>query len=135
MELYTTKIKRISGTSYSEVYPRAISIYKSIKSRTKRRPYLRSAYFKKEKVFLDYFWHHLREKNINDRTRRLQQYLCGLDLIEHSHVEPIKRKNPKKFSETLYRFSGRNGHNELFVVQIRENKDGEKDLMSIFPVT
>ncbi len=134
MGLYITKIKRISGTSYSEVYPQAISLYKTIKFRSKRRPYLRSAYFKKEKVFLDYFWDHLREKHHNDRTRRLQQYACGLDLIEYSRIEPIQQRNPKKFSETLYRFIGRNGNNDMFAVQIRENKNGEKGLMSIFPI-
>ena len=133
MEFYTTKIKKLPGTSYSEVLPQANAIYKSLQARTKRRPYLRSAYFKKEKIFLDYFWHHLREKRLNDRMRRLQYYACGLDLIAHSHVKPIKALNPNRPSEVWYRFVGKNGNGEKFTVQIKENKDGEKSLMSIYP--
>ncbi|MDO8430482.1 MAG: hypothetical protein Q7S72_00620, partial [Candidatus Taylorbacteria bacterium] len=71
-QFYETKIKKLSGTSYDEVYPQAISIYKKLASKTKRRPYLRSKYFNKEKIFLDYFWTHIILKNRRDRTRRLK---------------------------------------------------------------
>lgn len=135
MTLYTTKIKKLSGTNYSEVLPQAKVIYKNIEAKTKRRPYVRSAYFKGEKIFLDFFWNHLFEKNLSDRTRRLKYYACALDLMINSHIEPVSRINPNKSSETLFRFSGITQNKELFVVQIKkDNKTGQKSFMSIFPV-
>lgn len=134
MEIYRTKIKPTSGSNYSEVYPMAWAIYKQIASKTKRRPYIRSAYFDKEKIFLDRFWTHIRQKNFRDRARRLKEYPCGLDLIRHSKMRPISERKGKLTREKWYRFSGENGNRGVFFVQIKENvKTGEKDLMSIFP--
>lgn len=48
---YLTKQKKLSGTKYSEVYKKAINFYKPIIQRTKRRPYIKSTYFKKDKIF------------------------------------------------------------------------------------
>ena len=134
MDIYKTKIKRIPGTDYSEVYPRALALYKLIASKTRRRPYVRSAYFGREKVFLDYFWIHLREKNMRDRLRRLRYYACAIDLIQYSRIKPVTTRNTDLHSEIYYRFSGINRNQELFFVQIKEyHKRGEKYLMSIFP--
>ncbi len=51
MDIYKTKERIISGTSYSEIYKEANLIYKFIESKSKRRPYVRSKYFKNEKAF------------------------------------------------------------------------------------
>jgi hypothetical protein len=133
-EFYETKIKKLSGTSYDEVYPQAISIYKRLASKTKRRPYLRSKYFNKEKIFLDYFWIHIREKNIGDRTRRLNYYGCALDLVKNSSIDPVSKLNPKKSSETLHRFFGKTKSGDIFCVQVVENiKNKNRYLISVFP--
>jgi hypothetical protein len=131
MEIYRTKIKPVPGTNYSEVYPRAWALYKQIASKTKRRPYVRSAYFNKEKVFLDLFWD-VRQKNLRDRARRLKYYPCALDLIGYSRIRPSSQLNPMRKSEILHRFTGIY-MDKLFHVQIKEYKSGEKHFISIFP--
>jgi hypothetical protein len=134
MEIYTTKVKRLTGSSYTEVYPKAKNIFRIIESRTKRRPYIRSAYFGGEKIFLDYFWNHLQGKNWRDRFRRLQQYPCALDLLKNNRLEPVSKENSAKSSETFHRFKGINGNGQVFFVQVKESrKNGEKDFMSSFP--
>ncbi len=134
LEIYKTKVKKLAGTSYGEVYSKARFIYKTISSKTKRRPYIRSVFFGKEKIFLDYFWHHLMEKNSNDRFRRLKLYACGIDLIKNSHIKPIIRNNPNRQNEIFYRFVGLDSNNEMFYVQIKEDtKSGEKSMISVFP--
>lgn len=132
---YQTKIKKLSGTNYSEVKKNADIIFKEIKSKTKRRPYIRSAYFKKQKIFFDYFWEHLFQKSFNERTKRLKYFSCAIDLIKNSKNEPKFFNNPMKKSEILYRFAGLTKDKELFYVQIKEDvKNDKKYLMSVFPV-
>ncbi len=134
MKVFQTKTKRISGTDYREVYGKSHAAYYAIAGKTKRRPYVRSAYFDKDKVFLDYFWQHLHQKNWKDRIRRLKLYPCALELIQHSKAEPITKQNPNKPSEILHRFAGITKDQELFFIQIREDKKGkQKDFMSVFP--
>lgn len=134
MKVYETKIRKLAGTEYAEVYPRAVAIFKAIKSKTKRRPHIRSAYFNKEKIFMDYFWEHLHQKNSADRVRRLKFYPCAIDLIKHSKAEPTSKENPNKKSEILHRFAGTTADQELFFVQINEDKrTNRKFLLSVFP--
>jgi hypothetical protein len=119
MKVFSTKVKPLSGTNYSEIYPKAMALYKDIASKTKRRPYVRSSYFKKEKVFLDYFWDHIRQKNTRDRIRRLKYYACALDLIQNSRIAPSSHPNPMRRSEILHRFIGTAGDSSFFYVQIK----------------
>jgi len=134
MKVYQVKVKKLSGTDYREIHSQALVIYKQIKSRTKRRPYMRSAYFKKDKIFLDYFWQHLWQKNWRDRVRRLKYYPCALDMIRSSRVEPISKQNPNKPVEILHRFAGITKNKELFFIQIKEDRrTDQKSLISIFP--
>ena len=131
---YQTKVKKLSGTNYSEVKKNTDVIFKEIKSKTKRRPYVRSAYFKNQKIFFDYFWEHLFQKSFDERTKRLKYFPCAIDLIKNSKNEPKFFSNPMKKSEILYRFSGLTKDKELFYVQIKENvKNDKKYLMSVFP--
>jgi hypothetical protein len=134
MKIFQTKIQKLPGTDYSEVYPQAFAIFKDYKRKTKRRPHVRSAYFNKEKIFLDYFWEHLHQKNSKDRVRRLKFYPCALELIKNSRAEPITKENPNKRSEILHRFAGATPEKELFFVQINEDKrTNKKFLLSVFP--
>ena len=131
---YQTKIKKLPGTSYAEVRKQALAIFNEIKKKTKRKPYVRSAYFNKQKVFFDYFWQHLLEKSLKERTRRLKYFACALDLIKNSRNKPIIKQNPNKKIEILYRFAGLTKEKELFLVQIKEDKKNDKKyLMSCFP--
>lgn len=135
MSIYKTKIKKIAGTSFSEVRVSAENSYRKIKSRSKRTPYIRSKYFKNEKIFLTLFWQHLFDKQEKVRLRRLRFYDCALDLIRHSIFDPETRENFRKKDELLHRFMGSLKNGEQFVVQIKENKRTKrKDLISIYPV-
>lgn len=134
MILYQTKTKKLSGSSYSEVKRQADFIFKGIKSKTKRNPYIRSAYFKKQKIFFDFFWAHLAQKGFKERLRRLKYFSCAIDLIKNSKNDPNSFENPFKKSETLHRFAGLSKAKEIFHVQIKEDKKtNKKYLMSVFP--
>lgn len=134
MKAYQSKFKKLSGTDYKEIHSKALAVYKKIKSRTKRKPYVRSVYFNKEKVFLDYFWQHLQQKNWRDRNRRLKYYPCAIDLIRNSRLEPISKQNPNKPTEILHRFAGLTKGKEVFYVQIKEDKKtNKKYFISVFP--
>lgn len=134
MKIYQSEAKKLSGSDYKEVYYQARIIYKQISAKTKRRPYIRSAYFRKDKIFLHYYWDHLWTKNWRDRVRRLKFYPCAIDLIKNSRVDPMSKENPNRNSETLHRFVGITKDKELFFVQIKEDKrSGEKHFLSVFP--
>lgn len=134
-EEYKTKVKPLSGTNYKEVSKKAYGLYQQIKKRSKRRPYVRSAYFKKEKIFLGLFWSHLHNKNYWDQMRRMKFFECGIELITKSRLEPTSKENPNKTNEILHRFAGITPNSEQFCVQIKEDKPtGQKMLISIFPI-
>ncbi len=133
-EIYITKTKKLSGTNGTELFRHAHSEYHLIVLGSKRKPYLRSAYFNKEKVFLDYFWNHLRSKNWNDRIRRLRFYSCALDLIKNTRAHPTLESSISN-SVKLHRFFGMNKQGERFAVQIKEyTKRKEKHFISVFPI-
>jgi len=136
VQIYRTKIKKLPGTHWYQVIEKAFGQYKKIKHKTKRRPYIRSAYFKKEKIFLELFWNHLYEKtNLRDKTRRLKFFPCAIDLIENDKYEPTSKENPNRRDEILHRFIGSTPNDEVFFVQIKEEKkSGQKWLVSIFPL-
>ena len=135
MSFYVTKIKPFVGSDFKKVHGQALDFYNIIRKRTKRRPYVRSRYFNKDKVFLPLFWNHLFDKpNWRDRVRRLRFFACGIDLIESSTLSPIIQKKSTTRSEIMYRFSGQTKDGLVFYVQIKEEvKTGEKWLVSIFP--
>lgn len=131
---YQTKSGKLPGTSYKEVHRRALEIYKTVKRKTKRKPYIRSAYFKRQKIFFDYFWIHLSQKSFPEKIRRLQYFAAAVDLLQYSRITPTSKENPNKQSEILHRFGGMTKNREKFYVQIKEHKPtGTKQLMSVFP--
>lgn len=134
MKAYISKKQKIPGTSFAEVTKKARAVFDRVRVRTKRRPYVRSKYFRKDKIFLTLFWSHLFEKNEKDRLRRLKFFECALDLIINSGFDPVTRENFQKKDELLHRFYGSTINKEKFVVQIKENKRTKrKDLISIYP--
>jgi len=134
MEYYKAKKNIISGTSYSEIEKKGRKVFDMIKAQTKRSPCVRSAYFRKEKVFIKLYWEHFYDKYLKDRVRRLKFIDCGFDLVRNSRIDPITRENFKKKDELLHRFYGKTKGNIIFIVQIKENKRTKrKDLISIFP--
>lgn len=134
VKAYQTKAKKLPGTNYGDVYKKAFGLYSTIKRRSKRRVYIRSAYFNKDKIFLSLFWQHLREKHHGDRTRRLKYFPCAIELIHHTRFHPTSIENVDRKSEILHRFIGITPDNEIFYVQIKETKrNGQKYLISVFP--
>ncbi|MDO8650237.1 MAG: hypothetical protein Q7K33_02900 [Candidatus Berkelbacteria bacterium] len=134
MKAFTVKTSKIGATRHTDINKQARLIYHQIEKKTKRRPYLRSAYFKKEKIFFDYFWPHLSQTPFADRRRRLRYLPCAIELIEKSRHEPTSKQNPNRKSEILHRFAGITPQEEVFYVQIKEDlKNKQKFLMSIFP--
>jgi len=84
-QYYQTTSLIISGSNYAEVRRKALIYYSVIEKQTKRRPYIRSVYFKKQKIFFDYFWIHLAQKNANkEKMRRLKLLAAGVELIKYS---------------------------------------------------
>lgn len=134
MQVYKTKTKELAGTSYSEIKRKALRLYFEIKRKSKRKPYIRSVYFKKDKVFLDLFWAHLFEKHFSNQKKRLKLFPCAIELVQKTQFQPISKVNPNKSYEVLHRFTGITATSTIFFVCIKEDKRaGRKFLISIFP--
>lgn len=135
IQAYSTKTKKLAGTDFREVHKGAFAIYQAIKRKSKRTPYVRSAYFNKDKIFLTLFWQHLWEKDKwQGRTRRLRYFSAAIELIQNCRLAPKSMQNPNRQAEVFHRFTGIDMGGNIFYVQIKENKrSGRKDLISIFP--
>ena len=135
IDFYQTKINKDYFTNYTMAIKTPRKIFLTIKKKTKRKPYIRATYFRKQKVFLDYFWQHLFDKNPKERTSRLQYFRVALELIKSTRKNPVTEPNRNKSMETLYRFLGRTKDGYVFAVQIKEDKrSGNKHFMSCFPI-
>ena len=134
MKVYQSKYGKLSGSSYGELERQVRKLYDDAARRTKRNAYVRSHYFKKDKVFLSLYWTHLHQQTRRDRKRRLQYYQCALDLLRNSPHEPTTKPNPNGKNEQVHRFAGTTKDGELFYVQIKEDKrSNNKYFMSVFP--
>jgi len=136
MKIYRVKTGKLTGTNYKEIYKGFFYHYNSLKRKTKRRPYIRSAYFDKGKVFIELFLNHLDKKeNFRDKVRRIRYFPCAIELIQKSRFDPVSKENPNKNSEILHRFVGQTKENDIFFVQIKEyKKSNRKWLISVFPL-
>lgn len=133
---FRSKFNKLHGSNYAEVRKNAEIVFKQIKSKTKRNPYIRSAYFNKQKIFFDYFWEHLQQKRPQERYTRLKYFQVAVDVIKNSRNSPITKENPNRKHEILHRFFGETKNKELFYVQVKEDiKSGKKYFMSCFPLT
>jgi len=133
--IYKTKTGKLTGSDFHEVNKKAYFVYEQIKRKSKRRPYVRSAYFNKDKIFIGLFWQHLFDKqNWRDRIRRIKYFPAAIELIRHSRFGPKSKENPNNNSEILHRFTGITSDNKLFYVQIKEDKQtSQKWLISVYP--
>jgi hypothetical protein len=135
MDVYKSKYSRLSGSSYREIVASARREYHMIQKRTPRRiPYVRSAYFAKDKVFLNTFWDHVRQKHPADQERRLKLYGAAVDLIRNSKLTPDTVFAEDDKDSLLHRFYGLSQDGQYFSVQIKESKrTHRKEFMSVFP--
>ena len=133
MQYLQCKKKKLAGSDYGEISRAARVILREIEHRTKRQSYVRSVYFSKEKIFLNYFWPHLDHKSKSQRLSRLVYLPCALELITNSRFSPTV-KCSEKDNYVLYRFIGITPNQELFCIQIKESgKKKQKHLLSVFP--
>ncbi len=132
MHVWKVKTQIIPDKTYKTINKIARSIFHEIERKTKRKPYIRSRYFQKQKIFLSFFWEHLSTKKIQDKVRRLKYFECALEVIQNSYFEPETVKNPNNQRETLYRFYGQTAQS-IFIVQIKKDKKNQLEFMSVFP--
>lgn len=124
----------LPGSNYVTVHSNAKLAYAVIKNRTKRKPYIRSKYFKKQKIFFEFFWAHLSQKSMKEKTKRLRLFACAIELIAKTKKEPTVKINRHRKTEQLYRFYGLTKEKISFCVQIKENLISKnKYFMSVFP--
>lgn len=134
MAAYLTKIPKLHATDLREATRKARRIFHDIEKQSRRKVYIRSGYFNKEKVFFDFFWEHLNQKPRAERLKRLIYFPCAIDVIRHSRRAPIISLNRHKKSEILYRFDAQTKEGETFYVQIKEIPSTRvKYFMSVFP--
>jgi hypothetical protein len=137
MQSYQSKYSPIAGTSHGEVMRAARAEFHKAQKRTPRREtYVRCRYFSKDKIFINTFWDHLKQKSPGDQLRRLKYYICGLDLVRNTANSPESIFSKSEGDYVLHRFYGLAKSGQPFCVQIKENKrTGRKDFMSVFPVS
>jgi hypothetical protein len=115
--------------------PQTRALFRTLQKRRKRRPYVRSAYFKKDKVFFDFFWVHLQTKALSDRARRLRYLPCALELLQESRQEPTTFVDAGEPETIRHQFTGTAGDGSPFAVIIKqERSSGKKYLLSLFPL-
>ena len=119
---YRTKANRCCKTSFTEAMDFGLAKLPKSAKKTRRRAFVRSMYFSKQKIFLDLFWRHLYQKNISNRRRRIRLLEAGLELIRKSKLEPSKIQNPNNSKEYFYKFLGKTKDGYPFCVQIKEYK-------------
>jgi hypothetical protein len=135
MNAYKSKYGLLVGTDYSEVMSVARKEFNTIRKTTKRNPYVRSKYFKNDKVFLTIFWDHLAQKHRKNAFKRLKFYKAGLDLIRNTTYSPDVLVDSKRQGIVLYRFYGKTKDNAEFCVQIKQDaRSGRKDFMSVYDI-
>lgn len=133
--MYRCKAEQLRGSSLDEIMKQARRDYHTIQKRSPRRaPYVRSSYFRKDKVFINNFWDHLNQKSPRERVRRLKLYRCAIELIRNNTYASDSFQNPVNADEMLHRFYGISGEGQKFAVQIKDNKKtNRKDFLSVFP--
>lgn len=134
MGVFSSKDVLIPGTSYDEVIKVARIEHKKIENLTKRQPYVRSTYFRKDKIFVSLFWTHLMQKNLKIRTKRLKLYKAAIDLMRNSHHSPDTVYSKDNLNTILHRFHGITRDGVAFSVNVKQDKrSGRKDFMSVYP--
>src|SRR5687767_1636804 len=90
---YRPRAQLLPGSNFTEVAPQARRILHALERRTKRQPYIRSKYFRGQKIFLSLFWPHLSQKPLPEQGRRLKFLPCAIELLQESRFAPISKPN------------------------------------------
>lgn len=131
--MFHSKQSLLAGSSYTEVVKYARKEFNTIRKITKRQPYVRSKYFRGDKIFITIFWDHLMQKNRKERTKRLKLYSAAIDLLRNSTEAPETIFDNTNRDVLLHRFYGKTSDGIEFCVQVKEDKrSGRKDFMSVF---
>lgn len=89
IQKFHSKHDLLPGSSYDEVVKEARKVFNNdVRSRTKRQPYVRSKYFKNDKIFMTVFWDHVMQKHMKERTKRLRFYRAAIDLLRNTTLNP-----------------------------------------------
>lgn len=123
----------LSGSSYDEVVARARKEFNTIRRLTKRQPYVRSKYFRGDKIFMTVFWDHLMQKHRKDRMKRLRYYTAAIDLLRNTTISSDVVFDARNPDIILHRFYGITRDGSPFCVQVKEDKrSSRRDFMSVF---
>lgn len=133
--VYQSKVGLLPGTSFREIMAAARREYHIAQKRTPRRvAHVRSAYFAKDKIFINTFWNHLGQKHPADQMRRLKLYRAALDLVRYSKMTPDTVFSKDDMNSIMHRFYGVTSDGHYYTVQIKQNKrTNRKDFISVFP--
>lgn len=133
MNVYVVKSTPLQGSTYSRTIKYARDYYSLLKAKSKRKPYVRSKYFRNQKVFLGLFWGHLFNKRRATRHSRVRLLPCAVEFIINNKFPPISIKSTQNKKEYWYRFQGRTKNNIYFAIQIK-SKLNHLYLMSVFEI-
>ena len=132
--IHHCRVPPFSCNRYKDMMQQARKLFRTLQRRTKRRPYVRSAYFRKDKVFFEYFWVHLNQKSLPDRARRLKYLPCAIELIRTSMQSPTTFVNRDEPNAIHHQFKGVTSEKLRFFVIVKQDRaSGKKHLLSIFP--
>lgn len=131
---FPSKYPLMPGSSYSEVVAHARKEFNAIRRLSKRQPYVKSKYFKGDKIFMTVFWDHIMQKHPKERTRRLKFYKAAVDLLRNTTCSPEATfESTTNQDVILFRFYGRTKDGSDFCVQVKHDlRSGRKDFMSVF---
>lgn len=133
MNYYRSRYSLLPGSSYNEVVALARKEFNTIRRLTKRQPYVRSKYFKGDKVFMTIFWDHVMQKSRKEKTQRLKLYRAAVDLLRNTTQAPETIIDVAHEQVALMRFYGITKDNVEFCVQVKnELRSSRKDFMSVF---
>lgn len=132
--LFSCKTQPLKGHRFVEIMPQARQAFRALQRKTKRRPHVRSAYFNKDKIFFDFFWHHMQRKSVVDRARRLKYFPCALEVLRQSRQDPGTFVDKYQPNVIKHEFQGKAPDGMTFSIIVQQDrKKGEKQLLSIYP--
>ena len=133
IRLYQCATRPLAGHRFIAIIPEVRRIFRTIQKRTKRKPYVRSAYFGKNKIFFDFFWQHMQEKLPSDRARRLIYFPCAIELLRNSRYDPETFIDSRYPNVIKHRFKGVTPDGKQFGVVVHEDrKTDKKQLLTMY---
>lgn len=134
IKAYRCKTASLTGHRFVDIMPQARRVFRTLQKQTKRRPYVRSPYFYKDKIFFDFFWQHMQQKSVIDRARRLKYLPCTLELMRNSRHDPVSFIDVNQPGIIKHEFLGTAPNGVRFAVIVQEDrKTDKKQLLSLYP--